>query len=50
MRALHMRADPRPIIIDSWGDRLVPEAQMTTSPPVLRIAVSNNQLPDLRRT
>src|SRR5208282_6266672 len=30
MRALHTRADPRPIIVDSWGERLVPEAARRT--------------------
>ena len=30
MRALHARADPYPILIDPWGDRLIPEQALAT--------------------
>jgi len=38
MRALHTRRDPKPLIDDSWGERLVPEAIQRTyeDPSILR--------------
>lgn len=31
MRAVHARRDPQPILLDPWGDRLVPAALLVAS-------------------